>query len=98
MSGECLDGVCGSPTVSRSYLGVSGRCLGEYRYHKQLDIGSYIELLPFLPVTSLGQKVLNFWVSVGCLRVSGIQTLDGVFRPLASVWEVYLSDKLKIVE
>ena len=33
LSGECLDGVCGSPTVSRSYLGVSGRCLGEYRCH-----------------------------------------------------------------
>ena len=32
-SGECLDGVCGSPTVSRSYLGVSGRCLGEYSCH-----------------------------------------------------------------
>ena len=28
LSGECLDGVCGSPTVSGSYLGVSSRCLG----------------------------------------------------------------------
>ena len=68
MSGGCLDGVCECLPVSGSYLGVSGRCLGEYRYHKQLDIGSYIELLPFLPVTSLGQKVLNFGVSVGCLE------------------------------
>ena len=29
MSGGCLDGVCGCLTVSGSYLGVSGRCLGE---------------------------------------------------------------------
>ena len=75
MSGGCLDGVCGCLTVSGSYLGVSGRCLGEYRCHKQLDRGSHIELLPFLPVTSLGQKVLNFGgvcgVSGGCLGVSG---------------------------
>ena len=68
MSGGCLDGVCGCLTVSGSYLGVSGICLGEYRWHKQLDRGSHVELLPFLPVTSLGQKVLNFGVSVGCLE------------------------------
>ena len=74
MSGECLDGVCGSPTVSGSYLGVSSRCLGEYRCHinhKQLNRSRQIKLLPFLPVTNLGQKVLNFGVSGGCLRVSG---------------------------
>ena len=68
MSGGCLDGVCECLPVSGSYLGVSGRCLGEYRCHKQLDRGSHIELLPILPVTSLGQKVLNFGVSVKCLE------------------------------
>ena len=51
---------------------------GEYRCHmkhKQLKRSHHIKLLPFLPVTSHGQKVLNFWVSVGCLegnwKVSG---------------------------
>ena len=71
MSGECLDGVCGSPTVSGSYLGVSSRCLGEYRCHinhKQLNRSRHIKLLPFLRVTSHCQKVLNFGVSVGCLE------------------------------
>ena len=51
-----------------------GRCLGEYRCHinhKQLNRSRQIKLLPFLPVTNLGQKVLNFGVSGGCLRVSG---------------------------
>ena len=41
MSGGCPDGVCGCLTVSGSYLGVSGRCLGKYRCHinhKQLNI------------------------------------------------------------
>ena len=33
MSVGCLDGVLGCLTVSGSYLGVSGRCLGEYRCH-----------------------------------------------------------------
>ena len=80
MSGGCLDGVCECLTVSGSYLRVSGRCLGEYRCHKQLDRGSHIELLPFLPVTSLGQKVLNFGVSVGCL--------EGVWRVSEGVWRV----------
>ena len=59
MSGGCLDGVCGCLTVSGSYLGVSGRCLGEYRCHinhKQLNRSCHIKLLPFLPVTNLGQK------------------------------------------
>ena len=45
---------------------------GEYRCHikhKQLKRSHHIKLLPFLPVTSHGQKVLNFWVSVGCLEV-----------------------------
>ena len=73
-------GVCGCLTVSGSYLGVSGICLGEYRCHlnhKQLNRSRDIKLLPFLPVTSKsnGQKVLNFWVSVG---VSG-GCLEGVW-------------------
>ena len=71
VSAGCLDGVCGCLTVSGSYLGVSGRCLGEYRCHinhKQLNRSCHIKLLPFLPVTSLSQKVLNFGVSVGCLE------------------------------
>ena len=71
LSGECLDGVCGSPTVSGSYLGVSSRCLGEYRCqinHKELNRSRHIKLLPFLPVTSHSQNVLNFGVSVMCLK------------------------------
>ena len=58
MSGGCLDGVCGCLTVSGSYLGVSGRCLGEYRCHinhKQLNRSRYTKLLSFLPVTSCSQ-------------------------------------------
>ena len=59
MSGGCLDGVRGCLTVSGSYLGVSGRCLGGYRCHinhKQLNISCHINLLPFLPVNSNGKK------------------------------------------
>ena len=44
----------------------------EYRCHikhKQLKRSHHIKLLPFLPVTSHGQKVLNFGESVGCLEV-----------------------------
>ena len=74
----CLDCVCGVSGwclwVSGSYLGVCGRCLGEYRCHinrKQLNRSCHIKLLPFLH----SQKVLNFGVSVGCLedvwKVSG---------------------------
>ena len=36
--------------------------------HKQLKRSHHIKLLPFLPMTSHGQKVLNFGVSVGCLE------------------------------
>ena len=46
VSGWCL-------TVSGSYVRVSGRCLGVYRYHinsKQFNKSCYIELLFFLPV------------------------------------------------
>ena len=71
MSGGCLDGVCECLTVSGSHLGVSGRCLGELKCHinhKQLNRSRHIKLLPFLPVTSHSQKVLNFGVSVGCLE------------------------------
>ena len=48
----------GCLTVSGSYLGVSGRCLGEYRCHinhKQLNRSRYTKLLSFLPVTSCSQ-------------------------------------------
>ena len=51
---------------------------GEYRCHinhKQLNRSHHIKLLPFLPVTSHGQKVLNFWVSVGCLE--GVWKVSG---------------------
>ena len=64
--------------MSGSYLGVSGRCLGEYRCHinhKQLNRSRHIKLLPFLPVTSHSQKVLNFGVSVGCLE--GVWKVSG---------------------
>ena len=46
LSGWCL-------TVSGSYVRVSGRCLGVYRYHinwKQFNKSCYIQLLFFLPV------------------------------------------------
>ena len=55
----CLDGVCGCQTVSGSYLGVSGRCLGEYRCHKnlkQLNNSYDIKLMHFLPVTKWWQN------------------------------------------
>ena len=74
MSGGCLDGVSGCLTVSGSYLGLSGRCLGEYRCHinhKQLNRSCHIKLLPFLH----SQKVLNFGVSVGCLE--GVWKVSG---------------------
>ena len=71
VSGWCL-------WVSGSYLGVSSKCLGEYRCHinhKQLNRSRHIKLLPFLPVTSHSQNILNFGVSVRCLedvwKVSG---------------------------
>ena len=59
MYGGCLDGVCECQTVSGSYLGRSGICLGEYRCHinhKQLNRSRDIKQMAFLPVTSLGQK------------------------------------------
>ena len=43
--------------------------------HKQLKRSHHIKLLPFLPMTSHGQKVLNFWVSVGCLE--GVWKVSG---------------------
>ena len=58
MSGGCLDGVCECQTVSGSYLGRSGICLGEYRCHinhKQLNRSRDIKQMAFLPVTSQGQ-------------------------------------------
>ena len=51
---------------------------GEYRCHinhKQLKRSHHIKLLPFLPMTSHGQKVLNFGVSVGCLE--GVWKVSG---------------------
>ena len=78
VSAGCLDCVCGVSGwclwVSGSYLGVCGRCLGEYRCHinhKQLNRSCHIKLLPFLH----SQKVLNFGVSVGCLE--GVWTVSG---------------------
>ena len=70
-AGGCPDGVYVCLMVSGSYLGVSSRCLGEYRCHinhKQLNRSRHIKLLPFLRVTSHCQKALNFGVSVGCLE------------------------------
>ena len=68
MSGGCLDGVCGCLTVSGSYLGVSGRCLGEYRWHInhiEVVISSYCLFSQWPPIN---QKVHYFGVSVGCLE------------------------------
>ena len=75
MSGGCLDGVCGCLPVSGSYLEVSGKCLGEYRFHinhKQLNRSRHIKLLPFLPQP----KSAKFW---GVCEVSG-GCLEGVWR------------------
>ena len=71
VSAECLDGVCGCLRESGSYLGVSRKCLGEFRCHidhKQLNRSCHIKLLPFLPVTPHSQNVLNFGVFVRCLE------------------------------
>ena len=71
VSAGCQDGVCGCLWVSGSYLGVCGRCLGEYRCHidhKQLNRSCHIKLLPFL--------LTKFW---GVFGVSG-GCLDGVLR------------------
>ena len=57
----------------------SGRCVGGgnicHINHNQLNRGHHIRLLPFLPVTSHGQRVLNFGVSGGCLE--GIWMVSG---------------------
>ena len=73
--------------MSGSYLGVSGICLGEYRCHlnhKQLNRSRDIKLLPFLPVTSNGQKVLLLGCLWGCLegvsRVSGWSLSDSGYN------------------
>ena len=79
LSGECLDGVCGSPTVSGSYLGVSSRCLGEYRCqinHKELNRSRQIKLLPFFPSDLPQPKRTKFW---GVCEVSG-GCLEGVWK------------------
>ena len=75
ISGGLLDGVCGSLTVSGSYLGVSSRCLGEFTCHidhKRLNKSCHIKLLPFLPQP----KSAKFW---GVCEVSG-GCLEGVWR------------------
>ena len=78
VSAGCLDGICGCLWVSGSYLGVCGRCLGEYRCHinhKQLNRSCHIKLLPFLP----RPKSTKFWgvcgVSVRCLE--GVWNVSG---------------------
>ena len=53
-----------------------------YINHKQLNRSSPNKLLPFLPVTSHGQKVLHFGVSVGCLE--GVWKVSR--RCLEGVW------------
>ena len=63
--------------MSGSYLGVSGRYLGEYRCHinhKQSNRSHHIKLLPFLP----RPKSTKFW---GVCGVSG-GCLEGVWRVL----------------
>ena len=73
---------------------------GEYRCHikhKQLKRSHYIKLLPFLPVTSHGQKVLNFGVSMGVWRVSG-RCLEGVWVTLDTVWRVIMPNQLTKVQ
>ena len=75
VSAECLDGVCGCLRESGSYLGVSRKCLGEFRCHidhRQLNRSRHIKLLPFLPQP----KSAKFW---GVCEVSG-GCLEGVWR------------------
>ena len=75
VSAECLDGVCGCLRESGSYLGVSRKCLGEFRCHidhRQLNRSRHIKLLPFLPQP----KSTKFW---GVCGVFG-GCLEGVWR------------------
>ena len=59
--------VCGSQTVSESYLGVSSRCLGSL--HVILIINGWREVVILnYCLFSHSQKVLNFGVSVRCLE------------------------------
>ena len=63
-------------------LGVSGRCLGEFRRHinhKQLNRSRHIKLLPFLPVASDEPKSALFSCVCGSLTVSG-SYLGGVWQ------------------
>ena len=73
---------------------------GEYRCHinhKQLKRSHHIKLLPFLPMTSHGQKVLNFGVSVGCLE--GVWKVSvGCWVTLDTVWRVIMPNQLTKVQ
>ena len=73
---------------------------GEYRCHinhKQLKRSHHIKLLPFLPMTSHGQKVLNFGVSVGCLE--GVWNVSGgCWVTLDTVWRVIMPNQLTKVQ
>ena len=75
MSEGCLDGVCGCLTVSVSYLGVSGICLGEYRCHKNHKQLNRSRHIAFSPSDLLRKKVLHFGVSVG--RLGGVRKVSG---------------------
>ena len=75
-------------------MSVEYRC---HMNHKQLNRSHHIKLLPFLPVTSPGQKVLNFGVSVGCLE--GVWKVSGVcWVILYTVWGVIVPNKLTKVQ
>ena len=71
VSAECLDGVCGCLRESGSYLGVSRKCLGEFRCHidhRQLNRSRHIKLLPFLPQPKSAKFRGVCEVSGGCLE------------------------------
>ena len=93
VSGWCL-------WVSDGVWIISWGCLADVRCHinhKQLNRSRHINLVSFLPETSHSQKIVNFWVSVGCLegvwKVSG-RCLEGVWVTLDTVWGVIMPNQL----
>ena len=74
MSGGCLWVSDGVWIISGGVWWMSGdyRC---HINHKQLNRSRHINLVSFLPETSHSQKIVNFWVSVGCLE--GVWKVSG---------------------
>ena len=104
MSGGCLDGVCGCPTVSGSYLGVSGRHLGEYRWHInhiEVVISSYCLFSQWPPIGQNWRKIqkVNWHEDMSfqyiCIPplyklswICVLGCLKGAWRVSGGVWKV----------